>query len=96
MLAIKRSTGATPGVNLKIPLHTDKEACKPGIHPAFETQGRHHRSPKQGYQWPQKKDLSPPLFTVLNFSCICLVIWRLSPKPSYEVCGVPSLICFLI
>ena len=27
-----------------------------GIHPGFETQGRHHQKvQKQGYEWPRKK-----------------------------------------
>ena len=57
MLAIKRSAGVAPEVNVRTPLHAGEKACKPGIHPAFETQGR---SMKKGYQWPHKKKLCFP------------------------------------
>ena len=40
MLAIKRSEGDTPEVNLRNPLYTGEEACKWETHPGFETQGR--------------------------------------------------------
>ena len=43
MLAAKRSTCVTPEVNLSNPLHAGDKACKPGTHPAFESQG----SPEQ-------------------------------------------------
>ena len=29
---------------------------------AFKTRADITRSPKQGYQWPQEKDLCPPIF----------------------------------
>ena len=48
MLAINRSAGVTPEVNLKKPLHTGKEVPKQGIHPAFETLGRHGQNRKTG------------------------------------------------
>ena len=44
MLAIKRSEGVTPEVNLRNPYDTDNEAGKQEIHPGFETQGRCHQS----------------------------------------------------
>ena len=37
MLPVKGLTGVAPEVNLRNPLHTSKEALKPGIHPVFET-----------------------------------------------------------
>ena len=49
--------GVAPAVNLRNQLHAGEKACKQGIHPGFEIQGRH---PKQAYQWPHKKDLCPP------------------------------------
>ena len=42
MLAAKRSAGVTSEVNLRYPLCTRDKACKQGIHPDFETQGRRH------------------------------------------------------
>ena len=63
MLAAKRLAGVTPEVNLKdhvtcMPLASVSKAAQSG----FETQRRHHQSPKQGYQWPHRKDLCPPKF----------------------------------
>ena len=48
-----RSAGVTPEVNLRI-----KQAKKHAkeIHPRFETQADNTRTPKQGYQWPHRKD----------------------------------------
>ena len=43
MLAVKRSAGVAPEVNLRNP---GKEACKKGIDHAFETQGRRHQKCK--------------------------------------------------
>ena len=40
MLAVKRSAGVTPEVNLRNTLHTDEKAHKWGIHSDFETHGR--------------------------------------------------------
>ena len=55
MLAAKRLAGVTPQVNLGIPLHADNKACKRGIHPDFETQGRRHQNVKTGVSVaPQK------------------------------------------
>ena len=107
MLAIKRSAGVTPEVNLQeCVTHTPPPSANKAAHSGFETQRRHHEkfktgvsvappmlvqmwtsmwikmaklpcwlarveqvshqrwtwgitgSPKQGYQWPHKKDLS--------------------------------------
>ena len=46
MLAAKRLAGITPQVNLGIPLHADNKACKRGIHPDFEIQGRRQQNSK--------------------------------------------------
>ena len=43
MLAPIRSSGVTPEVNLRNPLHAGDEECKGGVHPGFETQGRRHQ-----------------------------------------------------
>ena len=48
MLAIKRSAGVAPGVNLRNPLHALNEACKQEIQPGFENQGRCHQKSKTG------------------------------------------------
>ena len=52
MLAIKKSRGVTPEVNVRNLLCTGDEANKQAMHHGFET---HHRSSKQGYQRPRKK-----------------------------------------
>ena len=58
MLAINRSAGVTPEVNLKKPLHTGKEVPKQGIHPAFETLGRHGQNRKNwGISGPTGTDV---------------------------------------
>ena len=48
MMTVKRSAGAAPDVNLKNPFHAGSEVCKGGIHPDFETEGRHHKKSKTG------------------------------------------------
>ena len=60
MLMSIQSAGVAPEVNLRNSWHAGDKAHKQGIHPGFETQGRHIRSPKQGYQWHHKKDPCPP------------------------------------
>ena len=56
MLAIERSAGITPEVNLKNPLQAGDNECKSGIHPFFEIQGRHQEKSKIGFAMTQKKD----------------------------------------
>ena len=51
----KRSAGVAPEVSLRNPLHTGEGSTLALKHRADVT-----RSPKQGYQWPHKKDLCPP------------------------------------
>ena len=57
ILAIKRSAGVTPEVNLRNPLHTNEKAC---LWVAFETQHRHPQKFKTRVSVPPKKDLCPP------------------------------------
>ena len=48
MLAIKRTAGITPEVNLRNSLHEGNKACKQGIRPDFETQGRLYKKSNPG------------------------------------------------
>ena len=48
MLAIKRSAGVAPEVNLRNPLCTGQTAHKQGIHSGFETQGKCHQKSLTG------------------------------------------------
>ena len=57
MLAIKKSAGVTPEVNLKNLLHAGEEARKQGIHPGFENQGRCHQKSKTGVSVAPQKGL---------------------------------------
>ena len=43
---ILQLAGVAPEVNLRNPLHAGKKACKWGIQPGFETQGRRHQKSK--------------------------------------------------
>ena len=60
MLATKRSAGVAPEVNLRecITCTPPPSANKAAL--ALKPRGEVTRSPKQGYQWPHKKDLCPP------------------------------------
>ena len=58
MLAIKRLTGVTPEVNLRNSTQARKHASKSTL--ALKPRADVTRSPKQGYQWPHKKDMCPP------------------------------------
>ena len=53
----KWSAGVTPEVNLTNPLHAGEEACKWGIQPGFETQGRHHLKSKTAVSVAPQKGL---------------------------------------
>ena len=57
MLAVKRSAGVAPEVNLRNLLCAGKIARKPGIHPGFGTQGRHHQKSKTGVSVAPQKGL---------------------------------------
>ena len=61
MLAAKRLAGLVPEVNLRNSLHTGNRHAREGIHPGFETQGRHHQS-KTGVSVTPQKDLCPPKY----------------------------------
>ena len=43
MISIKRSAGIALEMILRNPLHAGDKVYKKGIHPGFETQGRHHQ-----------------------------------------------------
>ena len=56
MLAAKRSAGVAPEVSVRIPLRTGNNVFKQGIYPGLKPR-RDITSPKQGYQWPQLKNI---------------------------------------
>ena len=59
MLTSIQSAGVAPEVNLRNSWHAGDEAHKQGIHPGFETQGRHHQKFKTGVSVaPQKGSMS--------------------------------------
>ena len=57
MLTSIQSVGVAPEVNLRNSLHTGHKAHKRGIHPGFETQGRHHQKSKTGMSVVPRKGL---------------------------------------
>ena len=57
MLAVKRSAGVAPEVNLRNPLCAGKDTCKQGIYPDFETQGRLHQKSTTGVSVTSQKGL---------------------------------------
>ena len=59
MLAIKRSAGVAPQVNLRNPQYTGDEAGKWRIYPGFETQDRHYQESKIEKQVAPQKGLIP-------------------------------------
>ena len=62
MLAIKRSAGVAPEVNLRehVTHMPPPSANKAEPTLALKPRGDVTKSPKQGYQWPHKKDSCPP------------------------------------
>ena len=54
MLVAQRSAGVAPSVTVRNALHSGDDAHKQGIRLSFESWGRHHLNPKQGYQCPTK------------------------------------------
>ena len=52
-----QSAGVVPEVNLRNSWHAGKKACKQGIHPGFETQGRRHQKSKTGVSVAPRKGL---------------------------------------
>ena len=67
MLAVKRLRGFAPEVNLRNPLRAGEKAQKWNIHPTLKPSIDVTGSPKQGYQWPHKKDLIPSKTFVKKF-----------------------------
>ena len=57
MLAVKRSAGVAPEVNLRNSAQARKHASESTL--ALKPRADVTRSPKQGYQWPHKKDMCP-------------------------------------
>ena len=57
MLTSIQSAGVAPEVNLRNSWHTGDKACKQGIHPGFETQGRRHQKSKTGVSVDPRKGL---------------------------------------
>ena len=55
MLTTIQSAGVAPEVNLRNPLCAGDKACK-RFTLALKPRGDITRSPKQGYQWPNKKE----------------------------------------
>ena len=60
MQAAKRPADVTSEVNLRNPLHARNKECKCGIHPGFETQGRHDQKSKTGLSVAPIKYVCPP------------------------------------
>ena len=66
MVTAKRSAGIAPVVNIREHItHTTKLSANKD---ALKPRGNVTRSPKQGYEWPDKKDLCPPIFFVLKYA----------------------------
>ena len=60
MLAIKRSAGVAPVVNLRIHCMQAMKYSSKGSTLALKPREDVTRIPNQGYQWTKKKDFSPP------------------------------------
>ena len=60
MLALKRSAGAAPEVNLMNWLHASDKAHNLEIHHGFETHGRHQEESKTRVPAVSQKDVCPP------------------------------------
>ena len=58
ILAVKRSAGVTPEVNLRNSTQARKHASESTL--TLKPRADITRSPKQGYQWSHKKDMCPP------------------------------------
>ena len=57
-VVLKRSAGVAPEVNLRNIAQARKHASESTL--ALKPRADITRSPKQGYQWPHKKDMCPP------------------------------------
>ena len=69
MLAAKWSASVAPEVNLRKLLCTVVQQSMQARESTLALKPREDitRSPKQGYQWRQKKDLSPPKHFLKNY-----------------------------
>ena len=84
MLVVKRSVGVTSEVNQKCPVHIGDEARTQGIHPGFETQGRHHQKSKTGVPVTLQKDSCQPNtflkmkinYPPISVTILCLILCR--------------------
>ena len=76
-LTSMQSAGVAPEVNLRNSLHTGGKACKRGIHPGFETQGRHCQKSKtrgiSGYTKRTFKNLKKN--KTRFFGSVCLSVY---------------------
>ena len=54
----KRSAGVAPEVNLRNTMQEKEHASESTL--AWKPRADITKSPKQGYQWPNKKDTCPP------------------------------------
>ena len=70
MLAVKRLAGVAPEVNLRNSVQARKHASESTL--ALKPRADVTRSPKQGYQWPHKKDMCPPKILKKNLSFLQL------------------------
>ena len=69
MLAIKRSAGVTPELNVRNPVHAGNEACKWLVNPGFEAQGGHCQKSKTRVSvTPQEGLISSQNFQVVEES----------------------------
>ena len=79
MLAVKRSAGVTPEVNLRNSMQARKHASESTL--ALKPRADVTRSPKQGYQWPHKKHMCPPKIWKKE-----VYIWECAPAPWANLC----------
>ena len=95
MLTSIQSAGVAPEVNLRNSLYAGEEACKRGIHPGFETQGRRHQKSKTGVSVaPPKGYMSSKNFKKSILKLMPFLTHSLTPWWQYYVqqTSEPSLI----
>ena len=71
MLTSIQSTGVAPEVNIRNSLHAGDKTSKQGIHPGFETQGRHCQKSKTGVSVAPRKGLT----SSKNFKKKEIAVW---------------------
>ena len=75
-LTSMQSAGVAPEVNLRNSLHTGDKACKRGIHPDFETQGRHcQKSKTRGISGYTKRTSKNFKKKTRFFGSVCLSVY---------------------